>query len=366
MVNVQASWYQIRAKKDEDYAEMSITDEIGLWGVSARDFINDMKRVKGRRINLTLHTPGGDVGDGIAIYEALAQHDGGVSIRIEGIAASMGSVIMLASDDRSMSDNSMIMIHNPWTIAAGDAEAFEKAASDMRKFESQLVNIYVKRTGLDEQTIRDMMDAETWMTAEEALANGFVGEVYETTKAAAKLCDFRGQIAARLGKTGPTIALQKVKQPETKIAMSDNKNTPEDKSLELQAKIDELNAALESKETEIAELKKLAEAASAQGEDGIAVARAEAAKIVDYGRVHGKIELAVAAIEQGKSVEQFKGELLDSYAKGSAPATPVAQEVEIDANKEPSSRTEFLATYNTLKGRERGAYWDKHSKTFLA
>jgi len=366
-MNIETTWYNLKAKAKDGPVEMSIYDEIGLWGITAKDFIFDLGRAKGRDINLTLHTPGGDVADGLAIYNALKKHDGHVSITVDTVAASMGSVIALAGDETSIVDNGFIMVHNPWSMAVGNAADMEKASEDLKKFEKVLVNTYIDATGKDEDEIRALMDAETWMTAEEAVENGFAGSITTATKAAASMSNFRGAFARNLESNRPLpvgIEPDKSIPQQKEIEMSEDIKTTEE-IVELQAKIDELSAALESKETELAEANALAAKSVEQNDEKVASVRADAAKIVEYGKAHSKVDMAVSAIAEGKSIEAFKSELLDAYAEGIEVAEPVEEIIEVDANKEPETRAEFLKTYDSLKGRERGAYWDKYSKTFL-
>ena len=363
-MNIETTWYNLKAKAKDGPVEMSIYDEIGLWGITAKDFIFDLGRAKGRDINLTLHTPGGDVADGLAIYNALKKHDGKVSITVDTVAASMGSVIALAGDETSIVDNGFIMVHNPWSMAVGNAADMEKASEDLKKFEKVLVNTYIDATGKGEDEIRALMDAETWMTAEEAVENGFAGSITTATKAAASMSNFRGAFARNLESNRPLpVGIVPSTKTEPKDKEMENETIIE--SEELQAKIDELTAALESKENELAEANALAAKSVEQNDEKVASVRADAAKIVEYGKAHSKVDMAVAAIAEGKSIEAFKSELLDAYAEGIEVAEPVEEVIEVDANKEPESRAEFLKTYDSLKGRERGAYWDKYSKTFL-
>lgn len=136
-------------------------------------------------INVLLNSPGGSVTDGLAIYNELATHPASVNIEITGLAASMGSVIAMAGDHVRIAENAMVMIHNPWNVAVGNSEDLRKAADVLDKFGTSLVGIYVQRTGLEEDDVRSMMDEETWLDAEEALAKGFVDEIGSPVEASA-------------------------------------------------------------------------------------------------------------------------------------------------------------------------------------
>jgi ATP-dependent Clp endopeptidase proteolytic subunit ClpP len=170
-------------------AELSIFDEIGGFGVQVADFKKDFDIVKSaKNIHLMLNTPGGSVTDGMAIYNILAGVRDKLDIEIIGLAASMGSVVALAGRSLSMDEGTYFMIHNPWTISWGDAEQLRHDAGVLDKMQSEIVSIYVARSTKTEKEIQAMMDAETWLTAEEAQEAGFASTVNASVKAAA-LCD---------------------------------------------------------------------------------------------------------------------------------------------------------------------------------
>lgn len=137
------------------------------------------------QLEVLINSPGGIVTDGLAIYNELVTNPIDVTIDIVGLAASMASAIAMAGDRIRIASNAMIMIHNPWNMAIGDAEDLRKAAEVLDKFGTSLAGIYATRTGLGEEEIREMMDAETWLNADEAFAKGFVDEIVEPTDASA-------------------------------------------------------------------------------------------------------------------------------------------------------------------------------------
>ena len=185
MKNTKKSWYSINAKHKEKYADVYLYDEIGSYGMSAKDFVNDMKELDGRDIYLHINCAGGEVFDGMAIYNTLKKYDGKVIAYIEGIAASMGSVIPLAADEIIMSENSLLMIHNAWGGIMGEAEDMRKTAQLLDKLSGEIANIHTKKTGLDLVTVQQMMDDETWFNAEEAFEYGFIDRVSDAIKVAA-------------------------------------------------------------------------------------------------------------------------------------------------------------------------------------
>jgi ATP-dependent Clp protease protease subunit len=179
------SWYAMRATEDPAVHEIRIYEEIGFWGVTARQFADDLAKVTAKMIVLRLNSPGGDVFDGLAIFNALRNHPARIQTHVDGLAASMASVIALAGDEIRIADNAFMMIHNPWTIALGDATAMRKTADLLDKVGNSLRSIYVGKTKKPEAKVRELMDAETWFTADEAKDFGLVDAVEPAFEAAA-------------------------------------------------------------------------------------------------------------------------------------------------------------------------------------
>lgn len=171
------TWYALSSKPALKQTEISIFDEIGMWGVSAKQFITDLQGVPAdHSILLRIHSPGGEVFDGNAIANAL-QRRGNVEVQIEGLAASMATVISLSGAPVKMAENGFYMIHNPWGMAMGDAAELRDQAELLDKIRLNMVNAYAAKSGQSAEQITEWMDAETWFTAAEAQAAGFVDEV---------------------------------------------------------------------------------------------------------------------------------------------------------------------------------------------
>ena len=177
-VAARRNWYQIRAA-DDDTAEIYIYDEIAWYGASADDLVREIAAIRASTINVRLNTPGGSVWDGMAIYQALRGHGARIVTHIEGLAASMGSVIALAGEEVRMAKGAFFMIHNPWVLILGDAQELREAADLLDKVTDNIVDIYVERSGASEEDIRAAMDAETWYTAQEAKDAGFVDVIVD-------------------------------------------------------------------------------------------------------------------------------------------------------------------------------------------
>lgn len=165
--------------------ELSIFDVIGFWGETAKSFRNQLKESKGKRVRVLINSPGGDMMDGNTIYNMLKDDKRPVSVKVMGMAVSAASIIAMAGDEIEIAENGIMMIHNPWVGAVGDAEDHLKVATVLEKLKSGAVSVYSSRTGQDRETISKMMDNETWMTADEAIANGFADSKGEPLKAAA-------------------------------------------------------------------------------------------------------------------------------------------------------------------------------------
>ncbi len=180
------NWYSIKNIAKSQMTEVMIYDEIGNFGVDAKSFINEIKQIPNdTSVLLRINSPGGSVIDGLAIYDAISRMPQKVTARIEGIAASMASVIALAADEVIMSENSLYMIHNVWGGEVGDSDDLRKAADLMDKMGERLINIYVSKTGQTEEQIRSWMDEETWFNSLEAQEAGFINLVEEPIKMAA-------------------------------------------------------------------------------------------------------------------------------------------------------------------------------------
>ena len=183
---MKENWYNIQAKKSTKAVDIYIFDEIGAFGMNAQSFIEEIKEFKNSDINLHINCVGGDVFDGMAIYNILKKRTANTTVYIEGIAASMGSVIALAADTVVMAENSLFMIHNAWGGANGEAKDMKKTAALLDKISGEIADIYVKKTKLPYDKVKDMMDEETWLNADEALDLGFVDSISDAIKIAAK------------------------------------------------------------------------------------------------------------------------------------------------------------------------------------
>jgi len=124
-------------------------------------------------VTVRIDSPGGDVFAGFNIYNQLAQHDGKVTIYVDGAAASAASIIAMAGDEVYLPETSVLMIHDPWTMAVGDSADMKKTAELLDAIKDAIIPAYVNKTGLDAEQISDMMSEETWLTGPQAVELGF-------------------------------------------------------------------------------------------------------------------------------------------------------------------------------------------------
>src|SRR3990172_1293388 len=210
--------------KAEGEADIMIHEEIGLdWfsgdGMTSKKFAQDLKALGEdiRHIDLSINSPGGNVFDGIAIYNMLRAHQAKVVVTIDGIAASIASVIAMAGDQIVMPENAMMMIHDPSGVVMGTAQDMRKLAEALDKIKGGLIAAYRSKSGMSDEDIADLMSDETWLTAKEAVDFGLADEMTESVKAAAMfdLSRFRklpNQLAAMQASAAAT---QPLTQPPT-------------------------------------------------------------------------------------------------------------------------------------------------------
>lgn len=163
-----------------DEAEILIYDAIGPdWAgmVSDRAVINALDQLKGaKKIHVRLNSPGGDAFMGVSVMNAFRRHEAKIIVHVDALAASAASIIAMGADRIVMHEGSMLMIHRAWTIALGNSEDMAKVAETLGKVDQNMVDIYHRRSGLDKAKVKQLVDAETWMSAQEAVDMGFADE----------------------------------------------------------------------------------------------------------------------------------------------------------------------------------------------
>lgn len=200
------------------------------WGdeVTPKQFSDELKALGDiETLNVYINSDGGDVFAGQAIHSMLKRHPANVVVYVDGLAASIASVVAMAGDKVIMPRNAMMMVHNPWTIAVGNADDFRKLADDLDQIRESIVAAYQDKTGLEREEIIRLMDAETWMTADEAVSKGFADEIEETKQVAASLS------GSGLVINGQEFDLSRFKHPPKLIVAEQQRPEPTDVTNEI-------------------------------------------------------------------------------------------------------------------------------------
>lgn len=168
--------YRIVDKAGE--ATVYLYEEIGYFGVMANEFVKDLDGIEASTINLRINSPGGDVFDGLAMYNALKNHSAKVIATIDGIALSAASFIAMAADEIVMERNAQMMIHDAMGVAIGlNATEMQDMVNLLEKNSDNIADIYAQKAGGTVESWREAMKAETWYSAEEAVAAGLADRV---------------------------------------------------------------------------------------------------------------------------------------------------------------------------------------------
>lgn len=172
-------WFTVaKAARNASAADITIFNNIGDWGITAMDFKDALDGVGDvSTLNVAICSDGGDVSQGFAIYNILANHSARKVVTVQGLAASMASVIAMAGDEVVMPSNSMLMIHNPWGALSGEAEQIKSFGEALETMQDNIADAYVARTGLPKAEVLAMMDRETWLSAKKAKELGFADTV---------------------------------------------------------------------------------------------------------------------------------------------------------------------------------------------
>lgn len=340
------NWYNIKTEntlniaEQRKYRDVYILDEIGGFGVWARDFIKELNQVDADTLNVHVDSPGGSITDGVAIYNALRGWSGSkegrsVDVYIEGIAASIASIVILAGDKIKIAENASVYTHLPMLSSLEMPNKLEllEGIETLEKFENVLANIYMKHTGASEETVRGWMQSESWFFGQEAVDAGFADEVVDRVAVAAK---YNVENYNFKEKHPATFNAEQTQPTQQESTMEDNQQAPEVEEVEVAE--DTVVASeevapvepeqLEEVETEEAEeveqVEDLEEEELIEEEEVLAVAdeklRAEAIvelakKYENAGDLNAK---ALEAIVDGLTVDEFKDRVLEIVASRAA------------------------------------------------
>ncbi len=184
--------------QQDNVAELVIYGDITSWeyfdsDVSSYTLSRELADLDVDRINVYINSYGGEVAEGLAIYNTLKRSKARVVTYCDGFACSIASVVFMAGAERIMSSASMLMVHNAWTCTQGDATALRKEADDLDTIMQASINAYMSCVNLSERRLRELLDAETWITPEDAVAMGFatgivaVGVAKHTSQSARRM-----------------------------------------------------------------------------------------------------------------------------------------------------------------------------------
>ena len=286
------------AAEDNSSAEISIYDAIGGYDVNAKQFVDELKEINADTINLRINSPGGSVIDGIAITNSLQRHPAKIVTHIDGLAASMaGSIAIGAGDEVHMADNALLMIHNPWTVSMGDADELRKDADLLDKMSASILSSY-GRSQYEADEIKNLMDEETWFTAQEAFDAGFVDHISTGLRAAAS--DITAMAASSefsIPAEKQIVSLNKQIEAITKTGVDVSNELAEQrtKAEEISAELLEACAKVEEAETAKAEAVEAAEEIKAELETKAAELEAKDAEIEQSKEVTEEAVSAKAA-----------------------------------------------------------------------
>lgn len=306
---MKRSWYKFQAAAGNKPATLSIYDDIGMWGVTARDFIAELRNFSGN-LDLEISSLGGSVFEGVAIYNALKryreQEGNSLTVRVMGVAASIASYIAMAGGKIVMPANTYLMVHKPWGGVAGNADEMRDYADVLDKIEGSLIGAYASRSGKSEDEIRTLLAEDTWMTAQEAVDAGFADEVAEAIEVEASY------EAERLPENLRQVFAASQDDPPADPPVDDDKPTSDDEQQAAAKPFAEdahaliTAAGLQDHAVPII----LACADVEQVKARIEVAR----EIQSLCKVAGKTDMAASLIRGGKTVADARAQLVEALA----------------------------------------------------
>ena len=210
-------WYSLKASGEAETRsiEVYVYGEIGTWGITANQFVRDLAALDdgASPIVVAFNSVGGDLFDGLAIHNALSRLGERCTGRVDALAASAASVAVCGAHKVVIASNAMLMIHNPWTYASGDAEDLRKVATALDQAMEAIIAAYkAKAPNIDEVELRRLVNAETWLTASEAVALGLADEVGEGVTV--KACLGQGGALQRYQHAPQALLAQLEEEPE--------------------------------------------------------------------------------------------------------------------------------------------------------
>lgn len=308
------------------------------WGdgldVTPQAFRDELAKRSGDLV-VSINSPGGDVFAGVSIYNTLANYDkGNVTVEVNGLAASIASVIAMAGDKIIMLPGSSMMIHKPWSMGIGNADELKKVAETLNSIEESLVPIYTSRTGLSDERIKEMLADETWMTPQEAVELGFADEYIEAKKKVGFSDSIKNALNGQFA-----FSMSATKEAMDRIVEKMKAEVTE----EVTEEVDNVSTTDQTDESVVTET-------NADSDEQEAETTAEEA---DSSETETEVEADTTDEEQTNTAEEGKEEMSETDKDAAtnvvaqAPAQPVVEETKITKNEARKLIVESLsATFN--------------------
>jgi ATP-dependent Clp protease protease subunit len=207
-------------------ADIYIFGDITSWewfesDVSSYTLAQEIKALDVDTINVHINSYGGEVAEGLAIYNMLRNHKAKVRTYCDGFACSIASVIFMAGDERVMSNASLLMVHNAWQYTYGNAEELRKAADDLDIITQASINAYMAGVKITEEELKQLLDNETWLLPQDAVDKGFATSVTEATTSEKATASARQSVVKRMTQKGMTVNVRMTDMPELQAAIAD-------------------------------------------------------------------------------------------------------------------------------------------------
>ena len=330
--------------KEDSNAVLSIYDEIGFWGVQAKDFVNSVRDVKSAGIDVEINSPGGDVFAALAMYNALKGSGKVINVKVMGVAASAASLVAMAGDSIVMPQNTFMMIHNPWLFTQGNAAQLRETADTLDKIGDGIRATYAAKTKLSDEELTAILEKDTWLSADEALEMGFATEVIDGVEAQASFDMAR----ADLPEAVRGVFAQANASREDPPADNPPADNPPADDLPADPVADQIN--------QMAARAGLSEfgavfALMAKGLDEARAMIGTAREIRALCAVANAKDVADKAIRAGKSLEDVRGDLIRAMADADA-----------DSHTDTSQPNKERSTGNTAKSQvTTSALWTSHN-----
>ncbi len=214
--------------QSDNEANIVIYGNISSWSwrekdTSAYNLSKQLESLDVDLINIYINSYGGEVAEGLAIYNTLKRHKAKVRTYCDGFACSIASVIFMAGDERIMSNASLLMIHNAWTYTSGNANELRKQAEDLEKITQASINAYMQDVNIKEEELRQLLDNETWLTPQEAFEKGFATTITNEKKNESASQDVRDYLMSMILERKEQEKENKVKELQKKLQKDEDK-----------------------------------------------------------------------------------------------------------------------------------------------